>query len=91
MLAKGALINIEDARGNTALDDAKRGNIKEVITYMNGIITDKVIIDYCSEFSDGLLRKGISLAIGDFRKRFSDLYIKTTSAGLSYKDRLQLL
>jgi hypothetical protein len=91
LLDKGAKINIEDARGNTALGDANRGNMKDVITYINGIITDKVIIDYCSEFSDGLLRKGTSLAIGDFRKRFSDLYIKTTSPVLSYKDRLQLL
>jgi len=59
LLAKGAQINIEDARGNTALDDALRGNMRDVTTYMNGIITDKVIIDYCSEFSDGLLKKGI--------------------------------
>lgn len=81
-------MNIEDVRGNTPLDDAKRSNMKDVVSYMNGIITDKVIINYCSEFSDGLLRKGISLAIGDFRKRFSDLYIKTTSLSLSYNDRL---
>ena len=91
LLVKGAQINIEDARGNTALDDAIRENMRDVITYMNGIIADKVIIDYCSEFSDGLLKKGTSLAIGDFRKRFSDMYIKTTSPVLSYKDRLQLL
>ncbi len=57
--------------------------MRDVTTYMNGIITDKVIIDYCSEFSDGLLKKGIQLAIGDFRKRFSDLYIKTTSPAMS--------
>ena len=65
--------------------------MRDVLTYMNGIITDKVIVDYCSEFSDGLLRKGTLLAIGDFRKRFSDLYIKITSPIMSYKDRLQLL
>ena len=88
LIEKGAKLNIEDVRGNTPLDDAKRSNMKDVVSYMNGIITDKVIINYCSEFSDGLLRKGISLAIGDFRKRFSDLYIKTTSLSLSYNDRL---
>ncbi len=58
--------------------------MKDVVEYMNGIITDKVIVEYCSDFSDGLLRKGISLAIADFRKRFSDLYIKTTSNNLSF-------
>lgn len=91
LIAKGAQIYIEDARRNTALGDANRGKMRDVITYMNGIITEKVIVDYCSEFSDGLLRKGTSLAIGDFRKRFSDLYIRATSPVLSYKDRLQLL
>ena len=88
LIEKGAKLNIKDVRGNTPLDDSKRSNMKDVVSYMNGIITDKVIINYCSEFSDGLLRKGISLAIGDFRKRFSDLYIKTTSLSLSYNDRL---
>jgi hypothetical protein len=33
-------------------------------------------MNYCSSFSDGIFNKGVLQAIGNFRKRFADLYIK---------------
>ncbi len=48
LISKGADLTIEDARGNTPFTDAKRENRKEVVSHINKILTDSIIIDYCS-------------------------------------------
>ena len=57
---------IRDARNNDAISDAKRENRGEVVSYLEKIKSDAVIHDHCSDFAEGLLRKGVQQAIGNF-------------------------
>ncbi len=50
---------IRDARNNDAISDAKREKRMEVVQYLESIMSDAVIQDHCSDFAEGLLRKGV--------------------------------
>ena len=50
---------IRDARNNDAISDAKRENKVEVVQYLEKIKSDAVIHEHCSDFAEGLLRKGV--------------------------------
>lgn len=45
----------------------------DVVKYLEAAISETVIEDYCSDFADGILRKGLQQAVGSFHKRFADL------------------
>jgi acetyl-CoA carboxylase alpha subunit len=87
----GADLTLRDIRGNDALADARRQKRIVVLNYINTVISDTVIKHYCGNFAEGLLDKGIYQAIGNFHKRFSDLYIKVTIPSMTYQDRLSNL
>ena len=70
LLSKGALQTIEDARGNSALADAQRESRAGIVEIFKSQIYDETIIQYCSQLSDGIFKKGVLQAIGNFRKRF---------------------
>lgn len=59
LVQKGADLSIKDARGNDPLGDATRENRTETIEYLSSIINESLIRDYCSEYEDGLLLKGM--------------------------------
>ena len=59
LVQKGADLSIKDARGNDPLADATRENRTSTIEYLSSIVYDSLIRNYCSDFLDGLLSKGI--------------------------------
>ncbi|TNV87908.1 hypothetical protein FGO68_gene2105 [Halteria grandinella] len=76
LIQKGANLNLRDTRGNDPLDDAKREGRIEVVDYL---VNEALVRNYCSEFEDGLLKKGMSQVIGVFHKKFEDLSITIRS------------
>lgn len=87
----GAGLASTDIRGNDALGDARREKRQAVISYITTVISDTVIKHYCTQFGEGLLKKGVQQALGSFNKKFSDLYIKVSQPLASYKERLSFL
>lgn len=81
---------IRDARNNDALADAKRENRPSIVTYLSKIISEEMIHQHCDDFADGLFRKGVQQAIGNFHKRFADLAIKVASTS-NYGSLISLL
>lgn len=81
---------IRDTRNNDALSDARREGRTNVVSYLSAIISDEMIHQHCNEFADGLLRKGVQQALGNFHKRFADLAIKVSSTS-NYGSLLSLL
>ena len=81
---------IRDARNNDALSDARREGRTNVVNYLSTIISEEMIHQNCNEFADGLFRKGVQQAIGNFHKRFADLAIKVSST-TNYGSLLSLL
>jgi ankyrin repeat protein len=81
---------IRDARNNDALSDARRESRANVVSYLSSIISEEVIHQHCDDFADGLFRKGVQQAIGNFHKRFADLAIKVSSTS-NYGSLLTLL
>jgi hypothetical protein len=59
LISIGANPSIRDARNNDALKDAERENKYAVVNYLRSIIDASVIQDFCNDFSEGLLRKGL--------------------------------
>ena len=90
LVAQGANIAIRDSRNNDALADAKREQRTAVITFLQNAVSEKVIVDYCSDFANGLLRKGIQQAIGNFHNWFSNVQLKI-GASSSYNNTVSLL
>ena len=74
-----ANLSIRDARNNDALSDARREKRIPIVSYLKSIVSDQVIHEHCNEFGDGIFRKGVQSAIGNFHKRFADLSIKVGS------------
>lgn len=58
IIAEGAELTMKDLRGNDALADAHREKRIVVVDYINTVISDTVIKHYCSEFGEGLFKKG---------------------------------
>jgi ankyrin repeat protein len=56
LISKGANVNIQDARGNDALADARRENRTEVINYL---LNEALILVYCLNFESQLFSKGV--------------------------------
>jgi ankyrin repeat protein len=81
---------IRDARNNDALADARRENRLSIVTYLSKIISEEMIHQHCDDFADGLFRKGVQQAIGNFHKRFADLAIKVASTS-NYGSLISLL
>jgi ankyrin repeat protein len=81
---------IRDARNNDALADARRENRPSIVTYLSKIISEEMIHQHCDDFADGLFRKGVQQAIGNFHKRFADLAIKVASTS-NYGSLISLL
>jgi len=50
---------IRDARNNDAISDAKREGRSNVVEYLESIKSEAVIHEHCSDFAEGLLRKGV--------------------------------
>ena len=50
----GADLTIEDARGNDPVTDAMREGNKEVQEYLDSVISESIIKQYCSKFANGL-------------------------------------
>ncbi len=59
LISVGGNPSIRDARNNDAIKDAQREGKDQVVSYLKGVIDNQVIQDYCSDFNDGLLRKGL--------------------------------
>jgi ankyrin repeat protein len=81
---------IRDARNNDALGDARREKRPSIVTYLSKIISEEMIHQHCDDFADGLFRKGVQQAIGNFHKRFADLAIKVASTS-NYGSLISLL
>ena len=81
---------IRDARNNDALADARRENRPSIVTYLSKIISEEMIHQHCDDFADGLFRKGVQQAIGNFHKRFADIAIKVASTS-NYGSLISLL
>lgn len=80
MIERGADLNQKDARGNDALMDAIRENRTHTIAYLRSVINDSLIKNYCSNYADGLLKKGVAYAFGIFHKKLEDLHITVRSS-----------
>ncbi|TNV87946.1 hypothetical protein FGO68_gene6125 [Halteria grandinella] len=91
LVQKGADLSIKDARGNDPLGDATRENRTETIEYLSSIINESLIRDFCSEYEDGLLQKGMKQAIGIFLKKMADLQIAVANDKMNYTTLLSLL
>ena len=72
-------MSIKDARGNDPLEDAIRENRTSTINYLNGIKYESLIRSFCSDFQNGILRKGMQQALGIFHKKMSDLQLTVAS------------
>jgi ankyrin repeat protein len=59
LVSLGADLSQRDLRGNDARKNAIREQKQDVVAYINSLLNDLVIIDYCKEFGDGILTKGI--------------------------------
>lgn len=90
LVAQGANIAIRDSRNNDALANALKEQRSKVITFLQNAVSEIVIEDYCSDFANGLLRKGMQQAIGNFHNWFSNVQLKI-SASSSYNGTLSLL
>ncbi|TNV87853.1 hypothetical protein FGO68_gene5771 [Halteria grandinella] len=90
LIANKANLSIRDARNTNSLQDAVREKRTDVVKYLEAAISETVIEGYCSDFADGILRKGLQQAVGSFHKRFADLQIKISAAS-SYQMLLNLL
>jgi len=86
-----AHLSIRDLRGNDALDDARREKRTTVINHINTVVSNSVIEVQCSNFSLGLLKKGLQQAIGSFHKKFSNLLIKVEQPLSTLKERMDNL
>ena len=80
LVENGADITIVDVRGNNAVADATRMNLLDISMYLNSVMSESIIKQYCSKFSNGILSKGILSAIGTFRNRFEDMQIKISTS-----------
>jgi glutaminase len=59
LISNDANLSIRDARNNDALADARREGHTDVVTYLESLISDAVIHEHCSDFADGIFRKGV--------------------------------
>lgn len=73
LVEKGADISLKDYRGNDPLAEAIREKRTATVEYLNSVVAEKMSKNFCQEFEDGLLAKGIYTAFGVFQKRLSDL------------------
>jgi hypothetical protein len=64
------------------LSDATRENRASTIEYLSSIINESIIRDHCTNYHEGILKKGIAQAFGTFHKELTDLSIvvKNTDA-----------
>jgi len=60
--------------------DATRMNLLDISIYLNSVMSESIIKQYCSKFSNGILSKGILSAIGTFRNRFEEMQIKISTS-----------
>lgn len=76
LVKEGCNIVTYDSRGHIPNDDADAvGHHLLVHEFLDGVVTDGVIKAGCETFMHGLIKNGISEAIGIFHKKFSDLYL----------------
>lgn len=73
LVNNGADVTIKDFRGNDPLADAIRENRTATIEFLKSIISEHMVKNYCTEFEEGFLSKGILQALGIFHKKLSDL------------------
>ncbi len=82
---------MKDVRGNDALADANREQRLAVISYIETVMTDSIVLQDCETFGSGILSNGVQFSIGNFHKRFSDLLIQVNQTSISYKQRMSFL
>lgn len=90
LVEHGADISLKDNRGNDPLAEAIRENRSATVEYLNSVVAEKMSKNFCNDFEDGLLSKGIYQAFGVFHKRLADLQIAVNNEN-DYSQRLLFL
>ena len=54
-------------------------------------MSDSIILQVCNSFGQGILSNGIQFAIGNFHKRFSDLFIEINQPTVNLAQRMSTL
>ena len=76
LVKEGCVIQTYDSRGHIPNDDADAvAHHLLCHEFLDGVITDGIIKVNCDTFMHGLLKDGMSQAIGIFHKKFSDIYL----------------
>lgn len=75
LIARGADISMLDSRKNEPKMDAQRGNHQEVFDLINGIQSNTIVKTFCTQFTNGIFRKGFGQAIAAYHKKFQDLML----------------
>jgi len=73
------------------LSDASREQRLSVVNYIEVVMSDSIVLQYCASFGQGLLSSGLQFSIGNFHKRFSDLLIQVKQPAASAAQRMSFL